>query len=154
MRRGVVFLALALAGCAQQSSASTPPVTSTPPAATPPAAATSSAAPAVTTAAYAGPALVDRVRWTSNSKGRALHVYPTAAGRTANGASARATAWQEVLRASDPADTASLHDQFGCHWDFARIVDPHKTSWDLEAWRPDVGYAATVAAQCNPGGAE
>ncbi|MEO9221801.1 MAG: DUF2599 domain-containing protein [Mycobacteriaceae bacterium] len=94
------------------------------------------------------------MQWTTNSKGRALHVYPSDAGRTANGAPARATAWQEVVRASSQADTPSLHDQFNCHWDFARIIDPHKSSWDLEAWRPNVGYPAVVAAQCNPGGAE
>ncbi len=153
MRRGVVILAMLLAGCAQQSSVSTPPVTPTPPAAATSSAA-SPAAPAPTTAAYGGPALIDHVRWTSNSRGRALHVYPTEAGRTTNGTPARAAAWQEVIRASPEADTASLRDQFNCHWDFARIVDPHKTSWDLEAWRPDVGYASVVAAQCNPGGAE
>ena len=158
IRRGVVcaVLAVVLSGCAQPSPAG-------PPAPAPPSAATSSTQPALpapttttttTTTTYTGPDLIDHVRWTANSKGRALHVYPTEAGRTANGAPARATAWQEVVRASPQADTPSLHDQFNCHWDFARIIDPRKTSWDLEAWRPDVGYGAVVAAQCNPGGAE
>jgi hypothetical protein len=40
----------------------------------------------------------------------------------------------------------SLLAQLRCHADFA----PHKPSWDVEAWRPDVGYARTVFAECNP----
>lgn len=40
----------------------------------------------------------------------------------------------------------SLLDQLHCHAVFA----PLKSRWNLEAWRPDVGYARTVAALCNP----
>lgn len=84
-----------------------------------------------------------------------LRVYPTDIGRTATGAAARTGAWREVVAAASPAaDTAAMSDQFSCHWDFARIAEPHKSSWNLEAWRPDVGYAATVQAECNPGGPE
>lgn len=38
------------------------------------------------------------------------------------------------------------YDQLKCHYDFA----PFKTPWNLDAWRPNVGYPATVAAGCNP----
>lgn len=113
-----------------------------------------SAAPAASPPLYSGPPLIDHTQWTSNSRGRTLRVYPTASGRTAAGDLARTSAWQEVLRTAPLADTASMRDQFYCHWDFARLVEPAKTSWNLEAWRPDVGYAATVQAECNPGGPE
>lgn len=39
------------------------------------------------------------------------------------------------------------HDQLVCHWGGAGYF---KTPWNLDSWRPDVGYAATVAAACNP----
>lgn len=39
------------------------------------------------------------------------------------------------------------HDQLVCHWVNAGYA---KTPWNLDSWRPDVGYAATVAALCNP----
>ncbi|MGZ4555497.1 MAG: DUF2599 domain-containing protein [Mycobacteriaceae bacterium] len=102
----------------------------------------------------AAPPFIDHVAWTSDSKGRMLRVYPTASGRTATGDAALGQAWQEVLRAAPTSATASMADQFRCHWEFARIVEPNKTSWNLEAWRLDVGYAATVQAACNPGGPE
>lgn len=39
-----------------------------------------------------------------------------------------------------------MGDQYWCHTTFARSKD----NWNLEPWRPDVGYLATVLAQCNP----
>jgi hypothetical protein len=40
----------------------------------------------------------------------------------------------------------SLTDQLECHIAFA----PNKAMWNLETWRPNVGYAATVLHECNP----
>ncbi|PZE34303.1 DUF2599 domain-containing protein [Curtobacterium sp. MCPF17_031] len=37
-------------------------------------------------------------------------------------------------------------DQLVCHWANAW----NKTPWNLDAWRPDVGYTKTVIALCNP----
>jgi hypothetical protein len=98
--------------------------------------------------------LIDHVRWTSTDKGRQLQVFPTPAGRTDSTAQAPARAWAEVLAAAPEADSPGMHDQFLCHWNFARLVDPDKASWNLEPWRAAAGYPATVAAGCNPGGAE
>jgi hypothetical protein len=108
----------------------------------------------VTASAPAGAALIDHVQWGSTDQGRQLRVYPTAAGRADTSASGIDQAWSEILAAAPDANTPGMHDQFECHWVFARIVDPTKTSWNLEPWRPDVGYQATVAARCNPGGPE
>ncbi|MGZ4521732.1 MAG: DUF2599 domain-containing protein [Mycobacteriaceae bacterium] len=144
---GCFAVALSAAGCAQQVPAPSPA-----PSVTPTTAARSSTPLATTT--VAAPPFIDHVAWTSDSKGRMLRVYPTASGRTATGDAALGQAWQEVLRAAPTSATASMADQFRCHWEFARIVEPNKTSWNLEAWRLDVGYAATVQAACNPGGPE
>lgn len=103
---------------------------------------------------FAGAALIDHVTWTTNSAGRQLRVYPTTAGRQDTFPAARDRAWHEVVADAPTADTPGMRDQFYCHWDWARLVAPDKPSWDLEPWRPDVGYQATVAALCNPGGPE
>lgn len=41
-----------------------------------------------------------------------------------------------------------FRDQLVCH---LATVGYWKNPWNLEAWRPDVGYARTVLAACNPG---
>lgn len=40
----------------------------------------------------------------------------------------------------------SLLSQLRCHAAFAQ----RKLTWDLEDWRPNVGYYATIEAYCNP----
>jgi len=96
---------------------------------------------------YPSSRLIDHTRWTTDSDGRRLHVYPTPAGRKDSYAPALNRAWAEVL-----ADAPGMYDQFMCHWQWARLVAPDKPDWNLEPWRPAVGYDATVKALCNPGG--
>ncbi|WP_067820892.1 DUF2599 domain-containing protein [Nocardia inohanensis] len=103
---------------------------------------------------YAGVALIDHTEWTEAVDGSRLLVYPTQAGRADVYPTAGERAWQEVLSQSPEADTPGMRDQFICHWEWARVVQPNKTSWNLEPWRPAVGYQATVNALCNPGGPE
>lgn len=43
-------------------------------------------------------------------------------------------------------NTTGMKDQFMCHSYFAKSKNP----WNLEPWRPNVGYAQTVAKGCNP----
>jgi len=45
-------------------------------------------------------------------------------------------------------DNIKYKHQYLCHIDsqVARV----KTSWNLDSWRPNVGYAATLLAKCNP----
>ncbi|APA98840.1 DUF2599 domain-containing protein [Nocardia seriolae] len=99
-------------------------------------------------------ALIDHADWTDDIDGRRLRIYPTTAGRKDRFPAALDRAWQEVLTAAPDADTPGMYDQFRCHWEWARVVAPDKTSWNIEPWRPAVGYDATVAAMCNPGGPE
>ena len=76
------------------------------------------------------------------------------AARTTGATAASDEAWTEVVSRSLDADTPGMHAQFACHWQFAEFVQPGKTSWNLEPWRPVVDDAEMVAAGCNPGGQE
>lgn len=158
MTRWQFGLALAaaavLTGC--DSAGTSPEITAT---TTAPATTTSRlpvtiAPPTTTVDPYAGLPLIDHVRWTENVDGPRLLVFPTPAGRATDAPGTDELAWQEV-RALDPdADAPGMREQFLCHWVWARMVAPDKPSWNLEPWRPAVGYQATVSANCNPGGPE
>jgi len=103
---------------------------------------------------YADMPLIDHTTWTEGVDGPRLLVFPTPAGRHETFPDTEERAWQEVLAQSPDADTPGMRDQFVCHWVWARMVQPNKESWNLEPWRPAVGYQATVQASCNPGGPE
>ncbi|MBF4996065.1 DUF2599 domain-containing protein [Nocardia sp. BSTN01] len=154
----VVSAVLTVAGCGGDDSAITESAT---PATTTAATLTSEAptgptgnAPTTepTTDPFAGSPLIDHTEWTDDPDGRRLHVYPTAAGRADQFPAALDRAWSEVLADSPDAESPGMYDQFECHWVWARMVAPNKPSWNLEPWRPAVGYQATVQAMCNPGG--
>ncbi len=115
-------------------------------------AATPTPAPAVDP--FADAPLIDHTEWTDDADGRRLHVYPTAAGRADTVPTAVDRAWGEVVADAADADSPGMYDQFRCHWEWARLLRPDKPSWNLEPWRPAVGYDATVQAGCNPGGPE
>lgn len=86
-----------------------------------------------------------------------MRVYPTPSGRTAAmqlSVTAADEAWSEVLTLSPDAGTPGMRTQFICHWQFAEFVQPGKTSWNLEPWRPVVDDSEMFAAGCNPGGPE
>ena len=89
---------------------------------------------------------------------KSLRVYPTPAGRaqaaTPGTQAQQDQAWAEVLTLSPEADIPGMQAQFNCHWQFAEFIEPGKTSWNLEPWRPVVSDAELVAAGCNPGGTE
>ncbi|GAB4585959.1 DUF2599 domain-containing protein [Nocardia sp. IFM 10818] len=112
------------------------------------------ATPVPTVDPYAGQPLIDRTEWTDTIDGPRLLIYPTEAGRRDTFPTAGDRAWQEILTTTPDADTPGMRDQFLCHWDWARVVAPNKPSWNLEPWRPAVGYQETVNALCNPGGPE
>ena len=103
-------------------------------------------------------ALVDHTEWTHWGRLTSLRVYPTVSARMAARQSAVGAAadeaWAEVLALSPDADTPGMRAQFLCHWQFAEIAQPGKTSWNLEPWRPVVDDAEMVASRCNPGGPE
>jgi Protein of unknown function (DUF2599) len=107
--------------------------------------------------AYAPP-FIDHTEWTLWQRLTSLRVFPTPSGRSAarqpGTDSAADEAWTEVLVMAPNADTPGMRAQFICHWQFAEIAQPGKTSWNLEPWRPVVDDADMVASGCNPGGPE
>lgn len=113
---------------------------------------------AMATPAAAAPPYVDHVEWAKWGDLSSLRVYPTPAGRDTSGrpgsAAAGEHAWAEVLTLSPDAAIPGMKEQFLCHWKFAEIFEPDKTSWNLEPWRPEVTPDQMVSTGCNPGGTE
>jgi hypothetical protein len=56
-----------------------------------------------------------------------------------------------VLALAPDAATPGMRAQFICHWEYAELAQPGKTSWDLEPWRPVVDDQQMFNAGCNPG---
>ena len=104
------------------------------------------------------PPFVAQAEWVHWGDLSSLRVYPTQAGRDAAGELGTVAqadeAWTEVLTLSPDAAIPGMREQFMCHWKFAEIAQPGKTSWNLEPWRPEVDDAQMLAAGCNPGGTE
>ncbi len=113
------------------------------------------------------PPFIDHTQWAQWRGLPTLRVFPTPSGRTAarqtasgatgtSGATGASgdEAWAEVLALSPGADAPGMRAQFVCHWQFAELAQPGKTSWNLEPWRPVVDNAEMVASGCNPGGPE
>lgn len=111
------------------------------------------------------PQYIDSLSWVSTSSGLSLHVIPTRLGRDTSDVDARAAAWAQVVELSGhliidsttrtaTVNSASMQAQFFCHWDFARLVDKEKPSWNLEPWRPAVSDRAMIETRCNPGKSE
>ncbi len=104
------------------------------------------------------PPFVDHTEWVQWAGPPSLRVFPTPSGRIAarqpGTESLADEAWSEVLALSPNADSPGMRAQFICHWRFAELAQPGKTSWNLEPWRPVVDDAEMVASGCNPGGPE
>lgn len=113
--------------------------------------------PVATANPVPAPPYVDHVEWAKWGDLSSLRVYPTVAGRQASVIAPTAgvgEAWAEVLTLSPDADMPGMWDQFVCHWEYAEVAQPGKTSWNLEPWRPAVDKDTLVATSCNPGGTE
>jgi hypothetical protein len=115
-------------------------------------------APVAAADPIASPPFVDHTEWAHWGDLSSLRVYPTASGRQGagqlNNEGQGDEAWTEVLSLAPDADTPGMRAQFSCHWSFAEIAQPGKTSWNLEPWRPVVDDATMVDTRCNPGGTE
>jgi hypothetical protein len=106
----------------------------------------------------ARPPYIDHAEWEHWGDLSSLRVYPTPAGREvaalANEEAEGDEAWGEVLALAPDADMPGMREQFICHWTFAEVAQPGKTSWNLEPWRPVVDDVTMVNTGCNPGGTE
>ncbi len=123
---------------------------------------------------WLGKALISYAVWTKYIRygidwGFSLFVYPTAWARVnVLSYNAGVAGWNELLnRYKDTAvfytnfdhneyetrgiknNLSGLRNQYLCHaWSGGH---PLKGTWQLEEFRPDVGWLKTVAATCNPG---
>ncbi len=96
-----------------------------------------------------------------------LSVYPSPCGFYAANLSWYARygdAWQDVSSATGTYgwcsywsndQYASMFYQFVCHYNVLgslKAVIPGSTqyAWNLDEWRPNVGWASTVLSKCNP----
>ncbi|CAI8893927.1 DUF2599 domain-containing protein [Pseudomonas sp. IT-232MI5] len=91
---------------------------------------------------------IERAHWFYRDYQWALSITPTpCARRTLE--SATPFIWDELSRDYSNSrywrNTHGMRHQLICHLAIAR----DKPEWNLEPWRPDVGYAKTLAAGCN-----
>lgn len=114
---------------------------------------------------YFGPDLTKSAEWKNTEDGWTLYVTPTYW--------ARSEAWNTIL-APDytyqlglfgwseirekygnvgrgiKTNRVGMRNQWVCHQQFVGIADREKETWNLDEWRPEVSYGATVRARCNP----
>jgi hypothetical protein len=99
--------------------------------------------PVVADPAVAG-RYIERFTITQKSNGFTFGIYPVNAWNPTVSASEYYAEYK--LYVNSHYEGQKYYDQIRCHWDFA----PYKNPWNIDSWRPNVGYAATVAALCNP----
>lgn len=89
---------------------------------------------------------IANIRYTGTSQGTIVHVY-RASSPSAICWRVPQTVYDEYTQWAPSAYHGQKYrDQLVCHVANAWTKRP----WNLESWRPNVGYAATVAALCNP----
>jgi Protein of unknown function (DUF2599) len=101
---------------------------------------------------------IHSARWDPTSRGWTLRVTPTAFARAAGilglpqSYRAGVDGWKELYAKYKDrglnTNLGGMRDQYICHQQIAYA----KRTWNLDEWRPDVSYSATVRAGCNPGG--
>lgn len=96
------------------------------------------------------------VKWITRDGKVSLSITPKAILTknlpSGNGGAAHiGNAWNKLLpkhkNDKNWKNTNGMLDQYLCH---AQWASGMKTPWNIEPWRPDVSYAATVAKACNP----
>jgi Protein of unknown function (DUF2599) len=100
--------------------------------------------------------LISSASWAYDSPNRSwtLKVSPTGWARSLGGGlssySVGSAGWNELYSKYKSrgltVDLGAMRDQFICHEQFAWL----KSTWNLDEWRPDVSFSATVGAFCNP----
>jgi hypothetical protein len=91
--------------------------------------------------------------WNSKYKGYTFSLYPTSTLRHLlydNIIYYTSVSWDLVYKrykgVKQWSNTGGMKDQYKCHCEYATS----KSNWNLDTWRPDKSYIATVAASCNP----
>ena len=100
---------------------------------------------------WLGFSLISSAKWVKLSQGWTLSVKPTGWARAnAPGYLVGVAGWNELYSKYKNKglnkNLGRMKDQYICHQQFAFL----KSAWNLDEWCPDVSYARTVAAKCNP----
>lgn len=103
--------------------------------------------------------LINSATWVHHTEGFTLEVTPTTWARSFAGQYMIGVYdWSELYsKYKDKGLNTNLNgmrDQLICHQVFVAVRYPGKSTWNLDEWRPDVGYVQTVNASCNPGGSK
>lgn len=106
---------------------------------------------------YYGLTLIDHASWVWHTEGWTFAVTPTFWARMNAGSySAGAAGWDELYdryrNSGLNTNLNGMRDQYICHQVFVAVRDPGRATWNIDEWRPDVGWFQTVNSQCNPGG--
>ncbi len=114
---------------------------------------------------YFGVDLTKSAEWKNTEDGWTLYVTPTLW--------ARSEAWKTLLNPyytyqlglfgwseirekygnvgrGIKTNRVGMRNQWVCHQQFVGIAEPKKETWNLDEWRSEVSYGATVRARCNP----
>jgi hypothetical protein len=94
--------------------------------------------------------------WVNNEEGLTLSLDPTAYVR--NSTTGLNDGWNALKNTrsgfgAQPnfyRNISKINDQYACHYHAWGGIARSKPRWNLDLWRPDVGYAAVVRANCNP----
>ncbi|MGH3770252.1 MAG: DUF2599 domain-containing protein [Pseudonocardiaceae bacterium] len=107
---------------------------------------------------WMGKELIKSAAWIKREPGFTLQVTPTAWARKQRGShDAGEAGWDELYSKYKnegrgiKKNKQGMRDQYICHQEFVTIRDPGKATWNLDEYRPHVGYFRTVVASCNPG---
>lgn len=107
---------------------------------------------------YFGLMLIDHATWVYHSPdGWTFEVTPTAWARINAGSLLAGWAgWDELYARYSccglNTNLNGMRDQYICHQQIVAVTNPGKATWNIDEWRPDVGYLQTVNSSCNPGG--
>ncbi len=108
---------------------------------------------------YLGFDMIKSASWVHHSEGWTLQVTPTGWSRfNAGGYVPGVYGWRELYaKYKDRGLNTNLdgmRDQYICHQQIVAVRAPNKATWNLDEWRPNVSYAQTLNASCNPGGSK
>lgn len=96
-----------------------------------------------------GITLIDWVNRSSFEGQPRYEIHPTNVGRVTPIPILASAGWSQAQARGGFSSTPSLYNQYICH-PMSEIARG-KSTWNIEAARPDVGLARTIAAKCNPG---
>lgn len=104
-----------------------------------------------------GKKYIKSATWIEKKAGFTLEVTPTAWARKQHSHGAGEDGWDELYAKYKNQgrgirkNRQGLRDQYICHQEWVTIWEQDKPTWNLDEWRPHVGYPRTVAMACNPG---